>query len=74
MRELKKRTSVIVMAIFLAAALTAGVAVAKTLKCTVETVKSGVVTINCGDKADLLKPGDQIKVRPVVKRRAVEGC
>ena len=74
MGKLNKRTSVIVTAIFLAAALTAGVAVAKTLKCTVETVKSGVVTINCGDKANQLKPGDQIKIRPVVKRRAVEGC
>jgi|GEM_PF-1161316 len=73
MKMIKNRTKVVILAIFLVTTLS-GLAYATTLKCTVETVKDGIVTMNCGSKADKLHPGQKIKVRPETKRRAVEGC
>jgi hypothetical protein len=73
MNEIKKRTSIIVIAIIFATALS-GLAYAKTLKCTVNTVKDGIVTLDCGKHADIIKPGQRVKIRPETKRKAVEGC
>ncbi len=73
MKKLKNRTTVIILAMFFATTLS-GLAYATTLKCTVDTVKDGIVTMNCGSNADKLHPGQKIKVRPETKRKAVEGC
>ncbi len=73
MKNIKNRTTIIVLAMFFATALS-GLAYAKTLKCTVSTVKDGIVTLDCGKHADLLKAGTKVKIRPVTKRKAVEGC
>ncbi len=50
------------------------VAVAATVKCTVDSVEGDVVTMTC-KKADKIKVGDAVKVRtPKAGGAAIEGC
>ncbi len=70
---MKKRVGAFIMAIIFATAVT-GMATAKTIKCNVETIENGKVMLDCGKKADKLKIGTVVKVKTVVKRKAVEGC
>ena len=46
-------------------------AVEKVAKCKVESVEGEKVTMDCGDKADKLKAGDNVSVKV---QKAVEGC
>ncbi|GBE12820.1 hypothetical protein BMS3Bbin14_01252 [bacterium BMS3Bbin14] len=50
----------------------AGFAMAREVRCTVNSVSGHTVTMTCR-KADRLKAGDKVKVKTVVKR-ALEGC
>lgn len=47
---------------------------AATLKCTVVEVDVQNVILNCGDAAEKLKTGTEVKVKTVKKTKAVEGC
>jgi len=49
------------------------IAVAATVKCTVDSVAGDKVTMTC-KKADTLKAGDKVKVKPKKKAPAIEGC
>jgi len=70
---MKSTITTAIIAVFLAA--TIGTATAATVTCTVETVKDGIVTLNCGDKADKIREGVKVKVKTTVKKRkAIEGC
>jgi len=48
-------------------------AVAKTVKCTVDSVSGDKVTMTC-KSADALKAGDSVKVKAKKKAAAIEGC
>lgn len=71
---MKKRMSALAMAIVFAAAITAGMATAASLQCNVVSIEKGTVTLDCGDKADVLKVDTKVRVKTVVKKKAVEGC
>lgn len=49
------------------------VAVAGTVKCTVDSVAGDTVTMTC-KKASKLKAGDAVKVKASKKAGAIEGC
>lgn len=49
------------------------IGVAATVKCTVDSVAGDKVTMTC-KKADTLKAGDKVKVKPKKKLAAIEGC
>ncbi len=49
------------------------VAVAGTVKCTVDSVSGDKVTMTC-KKASKLKAGDAVKVKAAKKAAAIEGC
>ncbi len=49
------------------------VAVAATVKCTVDSVAGDTVTMTCKG-ADKLKAGDKVKVKAPKKAAAIEGC
>ncbi len=49
------------------------VAVAATVKCTVDGVDGDKVTMTC-KKADSLKAGDKVKVKKAKGGAAIEGC
>jgi len=56
-------------------ATTASMSFAAKVKCEVTAVdENGVVTLDCGDKADKFKEGDKLKISPPKKGAAVEGC
>lgn len=50
----------------------AGFAMAREVRCTVNSVSGNTVTMTC-KRADRLKAGDKVKVKISVKR-ALEGC
>jgi len=52
-------------------AITAGVALAASEKCTVDTVEGDKVTMTC--KETKLKAGDEVKLRKK-KKEKIEGC
>jgi len=75
MQKLKKSSVITaLLSVIVFTAVFSGLAIATTLTCTVDSVKDGIVTLKCGDKAQLLHTGQKIKIRPVTKRRAIEGC
>jgi len=74
MKKLTTRTNLAILSAIVFSVAFSGLAMATTLTCTVDTVKDGIVTMKCGDKAELLQPGQKIKMRPVTKRKAIEGC
>ena len=49
------------------------VAVAATVKCTVDSVEGDKVTMTC-KKASSLKAGDSVKVKAKKSAAAIEGC
>lgn len=57
-------------------ATTASMSFAAKIKCEVTSVdaETGVVTLDCGEKADKFKEGDKLKVPTAKKGAAVEGC
>ncbi len=65
---MEKVLTIMVVAAFL---FSAGIAFAKSEKCTVDTVEGDKVTMTC--KETKLKPGDSVKVK-VQKKKEVEGC
>ncbi len=69
MRDIKNRTTIIALAIIFAVAAS-GLSYATTLKCTVDTVKDGIVTLHCGKNADKIHTGDKVKVRPVSQKKS----
>jgi len=68
---MKKKIVAITMAVVFALC-TAGLGFAAKLKCTVDAVDGGKVTMTCEDAAKLA-PGDKVKVASS-KKGAVEGC
>ncbi len=46
---------------------------AKSISCTVSTVKDNVVTLDCQGKSIKLEEGQQVKVK-AAKKKAIEGC
>ena len=65
----KVMIAVMVMAFALSSA---GLVMAKTVKCTVDTIDGDKVTMTC-QGADALKAGDEVKVKAGGKK-AYEGC
>ncbi len=70
---MKTKLTAIIMAIFFAASIT-GMAAAASIKCSVETVEDGKIVLQCGESAEKIKIGTEVKVKTITKRRAVEGC
>lgn len=68
-----RKLSAIIMALVFAVSLS-GMAVAKSVTCTVETIEEGKVVLDCGKKADKLTVDTKVKVKTVKARKAVEGC
>ena len=66
---MKKMVTVVMVVAF---ALSAGIAMAATVKCTVDGVSGDKVTMTC-KKADTLKAGDKVTVK-AAKKKAIEGC
>ncbi|WP_457573549.1 selenite/tellurite reduction operon protein ExtJ [Desulfolithobacter sp.] len=66
---MKKVVTVVMVVAF---ALSAGVAMAARVKCTVDSVDGDKVTMTC-KKASKLKAGQKVTVKPV-KKKAIEGC
>ncbi len=66
---MKKMVTVVMVAAF---ALSAGVAFAASVKCTVDSVAGDKVTMTC-KKADKLKAGAAVTVK-AAKKKAIEGC
>ncbi len=66
---MKKLITVVMVAAF---ALSAGAALAGSVKCTVESVSGDTVTLTC-KKASKLKVGEAVKVK-AAKKKAIEGC
>ena len=46
---------------------------AKSLRCTVTSVKAEIVTLDCGGKAAELKTGTMVKIKQP-RKKAIEGC
>jgi hypothetical protein len=70
---MKTKLTALLMAIFFTVSVT-GMAAAASIKCSVESVEDGKVVLQCGDKAEKIKIGTEVKVKTIVKRKAVEGC
>jgi hypothetical protein len=68
-----RKTTLLLTALAMIPALTAGVSLAATGKCTVTAIKDNIVTMDCGKDAAKLKTGDAVKVR-TAKKKAIEGC
>ena len=68
---MKKKMMAIICAVVFSMSL-AGVAVARSVKCTVTKVEGNNVTLDCGSKADKLSAGQDVSVKP--KKKAIEGC
>ena len=66
---MKKMVTVVMVVAF---ALSAGVVMASTVKCTVDGVNGDKVTMTC-KKADKLKAGTAVTVK-TTKKKAIEGC
>ncbi len=66
---MKKVVSAVMVAAFV---VSAGVAFAASVKCTVDSVEGDKVTMTC-DKADSLKAGDSVSAK-AKKKKAIEGC
>ncbi|WP_028581117.1 selenite/tellurite reduction operon protein ExtJ [Desulfogranum japonicum] len=66
---MKKVVSAVMVAAFV---VSAGVAFAASVKCTVDSVEGDKVTMTC-EKADKLSAGDEVKVK-ASKKKAIEGC
>jgi len=71
--EMKKILATMMMALFLAASISGTAIAAKSVKCTVTSVKDSIVTMDCGEKADKLAVGSTVKVK-TAKKKAIEGC
>ena len=69
---MKRTLALLVTALFLTASVATGIAA--TLKCTVTSVDANTVVLDCGDKADKLNAGDEVKVKTQKKTAAIEGC
>ena len=70
---MKKQIITVLSSLALLAGLTTG-AFAASITCSVESIENGQVLLSCGQLADKIKVGDQVKVRTKTKRKAVEGC
>lgn len=71
---MKKLTTLLTATLFFATVLSA-TAYAATLKCTVEKVEGNVITMDCGEKAETLEAGTEVKVKTAkAKTAAIEGC
>ncbi|BCO10063.1 hypothetical protein GF1_24390 [Desulfolithobacter dissulfuricans] len=66
---MKKVVTVVMVVAF---ALSAGVAMAAKVKCTVDSVDGDKVTMTC-KKANKLKAGQKVTVK-AAKKKAIEGC
>ncbi|WP_456387345.1 selenite/tellurite reduction operon protein ExtJ [Desulfolithobacter sp.] len=66
---MKKVVTVVMVVAF---ALSAGVAMAARMKCTVDSVDGDKVTMTC-KKASKLKAGQKVIVK-AAKKKAIEGC
>lgn len=67
----KKLISLTLASLFLVS--TAGISLARTVKCEVKSVDGASVVLDCGSKASKLKVGQKVKVKP--KRKVmIEGC
>lgn len=66
---MKKVVTVVMVVAF---ALSAGVAMAARVKCTVDSVDGDKVTMTC-KKASKLQAGQKVTVK-VAKKKAIEGC
>ena len=71
--EMKKILAAMMAALFLAAGTSSTAIAAKSVGCTVTAVKDGIVTMDCGEKADKLAVGSTVKVK-TAKKKAIEGC
>jgi len=69
---MKQLGILIVAAIF--AVTVSAMAGAASIKCTVVSIDQGKVLLDCGSKADRLKVDGKVKVKSVVKKKAIEGC
>ncbi len=70
---MRKMTTMLAILLF---TVTTTVAIqAATLKCTVVKVDDDIVTMDCGEKAETLSEGAEVKVRVArAKAAAIEGC
>lgn len=66
---MKKMLTLVMVVAF---AFSAGSALARKVKCTVDKVDNSTVTMTC-KKADKLKAGQAVTVK-VAKKKAIEGC
>ena len=70
---MRKIFTTMIMTLFLAGGLSGTAIAAKSLECTVTSVKDNIVTLDCGDKADKINVGKTVKVK-TAKKKAIEGC
>jgi len=70
---MNKKIAALILATIFAVTVTT-MAGATSVKCTVDSIENGKVILTCGDKADKLKIGGKVKVKNVIKRKAIEGC
>ena len=68
---MKKLTATILTIAFIMGS--AGMSMAASAKCVVTEIKDNIVSMDCGDKAEKMKVGDNLKVK-IAKKQAVEGC
>ena len=68
---MKKLTTTLLAVTFIFSS--AGMSMASSAKCTVTEIKDNIVTMDCGNKAEKMHVGDNLKVK-TVKKQAVEGC
>jgi len=69
----QKSITAITMALLLLFAMSGATYAAKTAHGTVTGVKETVVTLDCGDDAGKLVPGETVKIKPQ-RSKAIEGC
>jgi hypothetical protein len=68
------RTTFALIFVILLSAFTINMALAATLRCTVEQVDGEKVILNCGEKAVKIEPGTKVKVKTANTTAAIEGC
>ena len=71
--RIMKKVLVAVIVAMAFAVSTASVGMAAKIKCTVDAVVGDKVTMTC-KKADKLKAGDKVEVKPKKAKGAIEGC
>lgn len=65
---------VLIAVFLLSLATTSDHAMAASAKCNIVAINNDSITLDCSKKTNTFKIGDEVKIKTIKKKKAIEGC